>query len=373
MALLSSDSGHAALADRLSEIRGKVNELEDRLVADLNTQKAAKSALKRVQTLISLQGQEAKLAQQRIREIELTVKELEERRSALIAHIRAEQRQIREGLVELHRSLGEPARGLDGLDREVVEAPRRKILGRLAERGMRELEAYRVDLADAEELALKIAEEKNQLAFLVADLSEREEVLKFNQDLQLDLIQRKRSERLRQLEAYRRLKESENNVERMLGDFNARRELQRTLDVEKEARRAMNRGEFARLQGKLNWPVSAHRVLGRFGRQLDEASGLQVFRKGIEIGAPSDTDVKSVSAGKVAYAGEMAGYGRIVIIDHGDHFYSLLGRLGEITLTTGSPVRQGDVIGRVASNARSVYFEIRSRTVAVDPLQWLVQ
>jgi len=360
-----------AVSDRLRQIREQVNEVEDRLVADLNTQKAASSALSRVRTLIKLQRQEAELAKERIRIIEGTLKELEQRRQALQSQIQREQSRIREGLVELDRSEKEPIRELGGLDREVVEAPRRKVLGRLAERGVRELEAYRIDLLDAQELSLKISEERNQLSFLLADLTEREEVLSFNQNLQQDLIRRKKSDRLRQLESYRRLKDSEARVEKMVGDFNARRELQQSLQAEKEAHRAMTKGEFARFQGKLNWPIEGASILSHFGRQLDSSSGLQVFRKGIELKTIPGGEVRSVFAGKVAFAGQMPGYGKLVIVDHGDQYYSLLGRLGDVVLKAGDAVATGTRIGKADVNSQSVYFEIRSRTVAVDPLQWL--
>jgi septal ring factor EnvC (AmiA/AmiB activator) len=96
-----------------------------------------------------------------------------------------------------------------------------------------------------------------------------------------------------------------------------------------------------------------------------------VFKKGVELlgRAPSQI-VHAVAAGKVVFAGSLPTYGQVTIVDHGEHFYSLSGQLGKMLLKTGDAVRLGDAIGETDASGRPLYFEIRSRNVAVNPLQW---
>ena len=108
-----------------------------------------------------------------------------------------------------------------------------------------------------------------------------------------------------------------------------------------------------------------------FGRAFDPKSGLYIFKKGIDISTPHREVVKAVFPGKIAHVGELPDYGLVVIVDHGNHFYSLCGHLGKATRKLNEPVEKGDAIGVTGDSATPLYFEIRARNVAVNPLQWL--
>ena len=77
----------------------------------------------------------------------------------------------------------------------------------------------------------------------------------------------------------------------------------------------------------------------------------------------------------VAYADLFAGFGNLVIVDHGAQNYSLYGNLLEIAVTKGTRVEQGHVVGTVGAPPTSatpgLYFELRVDGQPVDPLQWL--
>lgn len=359
-----------ALSGRLSGIRGRVLDLERELIDGARVQAAARFQLKRIKALLELQKQERELSEQRIVELEKTISELEVRRGALLERIRTEQRRIRGALAEIGRSLSEEPRSIHLAERERLEAPRRKVLGNLVDRGLKEIEALRVDMADADKLEAQIGEEKLQLANLLQDIQEQEGILALSQQLQSDLLEKKHAERLSQLENYRRLKSSESEVERLIGEFNARRELEKSVEAERTASRAMTKGLFQTLKGKLPYPVFG-KVVSGFGRSFDDRSGLHVFKKGVEINGGKSQPVQAVSAGRVAFAGELPDYGRVVIVDHGEHFYSLCARLGGITKKEGDAVVAGDPLGTTDGTGTPVYFEIRARNVAVNPLQWL--
>jgi septal ring factor EnvC (AmiA/AmiB activator) len=252
---------------------------------------------------------------------------------------------------------------------ERIEGPRRKALQLLVTRGLHEIEALKIDLADSDLLSQKISDEQAQLNYLVHDLEEQRAMLELNRQLQVDVLQKKFDERLAQLENYRKLKSAEQQVEGMIQDFNARKELQKNMENDRLSEK-MAQSQFAKLKGKLGLPVEG-RILSQFGRNLDLKTKLTIFKKGLEIESGKNVPVKAISNGKVAFSGELPNYGRVTIVDHGDHFYSLVANLGELKRQVGDVIQSGDVLGQTDTQGTPVYFEIRARNIPVNPLQWV--
>lgn len=375
-AMASSDG----MADRLSKLRNQMSLVEQNLLEGLRSQKAAKANIRRIKTLLKLQEEEKELAGRRLEELERTIAELEVRKGQLSEKIYVQKKQIRNSLRDIDRSSHEVPRSVRLHERERLEAPRRKVLSLMVDRNIREIEAFRADLADAQQLEARIGLEKQTLAYVFQDLKEREGILELNQQLQADLLSRRHDERAKQLESYHRLKKAEANVENLIRDFNARMELQDSIETERRVSRAQLRQDqenqrmfqsaFAQLKGKLNLPVTG-RIVAQFGRVLDPSTQLHIFKKGVEIQAGSSQPVAAVSGGKIAYSGEMPGFGKIAIVDHGDHFYTLCGHLGSLSKKVGDAVLAGDPVGVTDASGTPVYFEIRARNIAVNPLQWV--
>jgi septal ring factor EnvC (AmiA/AmiB activator) len=103
--------------------------------------------------------------------------------------------------------------------------------------------------------------------------------------------------------------------------------------------------------------------------------GTETFRKGVELGVPAGAPVSAVADGVVRFAGWFRGYGKIVIVDHGDTYFSVLGHLDEIAVSVGDAVRRGDRIGSSGDTGSlagpRLYFEIRRAGQALDPEDWL--
>ncbi|MGH9309949.1 MAG: murein hydrolase activator EnvC family protein, partial [Vicinamibacterales bacterium] len=126
-------------------------------------------------------------------------------------------------------------------------------------------------------------------------------------------------------------------------------------------------------QGDLPWPVRGT-VARRFGRQPSSQPGDAIVRNGMDVSVAEGQPVRSVHEGTVAYADQFAGYGNLVIVDHGSRSYSLYGYLGSMEVARGERVEAGATLGasgRDPSGNPSLYFELRVDGAAVDPLQWL--
>lgn len=133
-------------------------------------------------------------------------------------------------------------------------------------------------------------------------------------------------------------------------------------------------GPFAARKGKLRWPTDGE-VASRFGRQKNRKLKIVTFNKGIGIRAPLGRQIQAVYDGTVLYADWFRGYGRLIILDHGQGFYSLYAHGSELLVQVGDRVRADQVIGRVGETGSlegpQLYFELRHRGNPQDPLVWL--
>ncbi len=127
-------------------------------------------------------------------------------------------------------------------------------------------------------------------------------------------------------------------------------------------------------KGLFPWPLEGP-VLTRFGMQRHPQFGTMVFRRGIEIEAREGQPVSAVESGQVAYADWYKGYGKLMILDHGNGFYTLYGNLSRLDRAKGEHVAKGQVIGLAGETGSfkgsKLYFEIRRNGEAQDPLAWL--
>ena len=127
------------------------------------------------------------------------------------------------------------------------------------------------------------------------------------------------------------------------------------------------------MRGKLEWPVRGQ-VTGGFGKTKHPEFATEVFRKGIDIEAPIGEEIKAVEKGRVVFAERFSGYGKMVIIDHGERYFSVYAHLSEILKKTGDAVQRGETLGTVGDSdslaGSRLYFEMRKDGKSIDPLPW---
>ncbi|MEW6325508.1 MAG: peptidoglycan DD-metalloendopeptidase family protein [Nitrospirota bacterium] len=149
-------------------------------------------------------------------------------------------------------------------------------------------------------------------------------------------------------------------------------ELLKRLEQQEKQRKAD--GRLAQAKGKLPWPQEGE-VVGLFGRQRHPQYNTDVFRRGIEIRSSEGAPVKAVHQAVVAYADWFKGFGLVVVLDHGDHYYTLYAHLGKSAVKVGEAVERGQVIGEVGGTGMgsetTLYFEVRHHGTPLDPIGWL--
>lgn len=129
-----------------------------------------------------------------------------------------------------------------------------------------------------------------------------------------------------------------------------------------------NANSFSRMQGRLKKPVSGT-LAGLFGQ--DRGDG-EVW-KGVFYQTTPST-VSSIAAGTVTYADELEGFGKVIVIDHGDGYISIYSGLSEIEVAKGYAVAAGSrlgVSGTLPSGMEGLYLEVRYNGQTMNPLSWI--
>ena len=131
---------------------------------------------------------------------------------------------------------------------------------------------------------------------------------------------------------------------------------------------------FTAKKGRLPMPVKGS-VVSSFGRYKDPRFDIYHFRNGIEIKAGKEAPIRAVHAGNVLYAGWFKGYGNIIVIDHGQGYYSLSAHALSLAKKVGESVKNGEIIGVVGDTGSledpCLYFEIRYHGKPVNPEVWI--
>jgi murein DD-endopeptidase MepM/ murein hydrolase activator NlpD len=122
------------------------------------------------------------------------------------------------------------------------------------------------------------------------------------------------------------------------------------------------------------WPVQG-KVTSSFGERQDPFNDEGAFHSGIDIATTYGDAVRVTADGTVLKAGMGNGYGREIIIDHGQGVETLYAHLSGFAVTAGQEVHRGDVIGFVGSSGRStgphLHYEVRINNTPVNPHQYL--
>lgn len=122
------------------------------------------------------------------------------------------------------------------------------------------------------------------------------------------------------------------------------------------------------------WPVVGQ-ITGRFGERLDPFSGEGAFHSGLDIASHYGDAIHATADGVVTEADIDAGYGRLVVIDHGFGISTRYAHLSAFNVEPGMHVKAGDVIGYEGQSGRStgphLHYEVRINNTPVNPWPYL--
>ena len=124
----------------------------------------------------------------------------------------------------------------------------------------------------------------------------------------------------------------------------------------------------------LNAPAALDRpspLTSTYGWRRDPVSGAMKFHKGIDLAMPVGDDVPAARAGEVVSAGELAGYGKTVVVKHNDTTSTRYAHLSDILVKPGDLVVAGQTIARSGATGKAtgphLHFEVLQEGQSVDP------
>jgi septal ring factor EnvC (AmiA/AmiB activator) len=134
-------------------------------------------------------------------------------------------------------------------------------------------------------------------------------------------------------------------------------------------------GEFAKAQGKLDWPLRGE-IVGRFGNEKHPRFGTITFNNGIDIKASPGETIRSVAKGRVDFvSNDYGSYGEMLILNHGSGYYTLYAHCSDILVARGAEVAAGQAIARAGDTGSLkgtiLHFEVRKGRASLDPMGWL--
>ncbi len=239
----------------------------------------------------------------------------------------------------------------------------------IAERDSELIDQVQNRQIEEEKLTLALASREKRLTALLLEAEQKKEEkdkLKLQQVVLLQDIHNRE-------ETYQKYITELAAVSRILQDEID--DLQRQMARDRSGFRQL-KNDFASKKGALPYPAQG-KVVSRFGMKRHKKFGTKIRNNGIGIATGRLSPVVAVYAGRVLYSAWVKGYGKVIIVDHGDKYYTLTGHLSETSKDVGELVKAGEVIGYagyapVEENEGRVYFEVRHLGKALDPEDWLL-
>lgn len=346
--------------DRLQE---SIQEHEDMLVQNADKERSLGAELERLDNALDEQRAELESLQTRQEE----KRELIAAKGKELALLAEEHRKLQEHLVKRMQSYY--LLGNTGLFNALFSSRSMAELVR-ANEAFRSLVTYdrevflhfRKSMEEINAFQQTLAREQEQLGQLIAEADEARKQLLLAAEEKRLFLQRVQTERSLHEQAIREMNK-------------AQRDLNAILDrMADEERKRLILG-FTKSKGKLPPPITGPLVRG-FMESVPDAADSAPFAHGITIGVKEEEEeVRAVYGGTVIYADYMAGYGKMVIIEHAEQYYTVTAKFAKIKVGEKTRVEQGDVLGTTDGFAtlvgKGLYFEIRHGSVAEDPLKWL--
>lgn len=205
----------------------------------------------------------------------------------------------------------------------------------------------------------KVEEQKNQIALISQQLLARKAQFESQAETQEQLVSRLNQDR-------KALEVAENQLERDSNNIAAL--------IRRRLTPPGGGGIRIRGTGIFSLPCSAPLTSG-FGYRVHPILGYRRFHAGVDFGAPHGSTIYSADRGTVIFAGWYGGYGRSVVIDHGDSLTTLYAHTSRVFVQEGQTVERGQAIAAVGSTGLStgphLHFEVRRNGEPVNPLDFL--
>lgn len=224
------------------------------------------------------------------------------------------------------------------------------------------LDGLNRDMVQMQTMETRLGEQKAAMDKLETDLAGEIQTMTAASRKKKEILHAVQQEKKMSRAALAALKESADALDQQLAA------------LEKQAETPRSPVAFSLQKGWLMPPV-AGQIISRFGIKQSGDYKSFTFQSGIAIRGEQGDPVRSVFKGNVVYAEWLKGYGNMVIINHGENYYTLYAHLQEMFRKKGDTVDTGEVIATMGDTGSlkgvCLHFELRHHGKPVDPLKWL--
>ena len=223
------------------------------------------------------------------------------------------------------------------------------------------------DKAKLQHILVMLNEQKMGKRSLEAGLKKQIEVMSRERVKRSSILANIRNKRSLELALFESLNQAAANLNGIV----------KTLNIESEPlkqKRNISPKRFSALKGLLNMPVKG-KIMVYFGQHKNKKLNMVNFQSGIEIKADRGEPIRAVFDGEILYADWLKGYGNMIIIDHGENYYTVYAHAEELFASKGDSIEMGDVVATVGDSGSiigpSLHFEVRHHGKSMDPLKWI--
>ena len=275
-------------------------------------------------------------------------------------------------------------------------ALRIKYLQRFSDKRENDLKEFEESKEKLISLKIQLEKEKKEKALLAAEKEKEESGLKVKlkeKQKILKSIRSDKSELKKELLAKRKAEEQiKNLIARLIEEDERKKEEERLAKlIEKNEKGLVNENPvnpgydvdlstagfetFSALKGRLTWPVTGGKVIGKFGENRNQKLNTVTINYGVDIKASGDLSVKCVAGGVVSVIDYIPGYGSVIIVTHKGGYRTVYSHLSEIYVNEGDKVRAGSLLAKVGESLEGniLHFEIWNLRNNQNPERWLAK
>lgn len=356
--LLPAAAAETDLQKRQELLQKQIEQTESLLTQKKKEESKALQELRQINSVLSstekqLQSTEKKLT---TTEKELTVleKELQKAETQLAANTEQLQERLKamymEGDVHILEVLLDSASITDFLTRW-------DLFGRVAENDSKLIDGIKITLAKFQEQQRIAENKKESLANLKQEQGEKKQQISVASSRQKIVLQQVQQDRA--------------SVEKALDDLEAE-----SNKIAAELRKLIGSDNSSYGTGKMVWPAPGYsRITSAYGWRRHPILRTNRLHTGMDIGAPMGSNVVAADDGKVIESGWRGGYGRVVMINHGNNTVTLYAHLSKSIVGVGDVVKKGQIIANVGSTGWStgphLHFEVRKNGDTVNPAGYI--
>jgi septal ring factor EnvC (AmiA/AmiB activator) len=350
---------------RLAEINEQILGLKNRLAEEDKKQETILGQLGRISLTKSLLQKELALYEVRLDKNSRDLTGLRKKSGELQARLDSEKKKMERTLIALYKfGRFDIVQSLLQAENVQVLFSESKLLAGLARYQETTIAEYLKTLGELETTRAALESKRAEIAALLGQARskraeiEREE--RKNKDF-LTLIERNKTTFVQNLEE---LKASAEELQTLMKKLSGQAAALPFIPI-----------PLSDKKGRLPWPIEGAVATG-FGIQRHTRFNTAVMNNGIEIVPRKDSlIVQAIHPGKIAFADFLQGYGNLLILDHGLTYYTLYAHCSEFLVKLGDVVGGGQPLALAGDygslKGPTLYFEIRFRTQALNPLLWL--